>query len=193
MVSSIVELWNLALISIGAEIVEDPNDTASTPTRCRVLWPTVRDAVLRAHPWNCALKRDGGLAALAAPSFGFSYAYQLPTDCLRVWSLNDDPLCFDAAQRFRVEGRSLLTNETVAQIAYVWRLEDVSLYDALLVDALAARLAAELAYAVTASGPVRQQAWQLYGAKLREARGVSAQEGGTPPAQDDGSWIGSRL
>ena len=52
---------------------------------------------------------------------------------------------------FVIEGRKLLTDEGSAQIKYIGRVTDTQLYDASLTEALAARLGAEICYAITGS------------------------------------------
>ena len=77
---------------------------------------------------------------------------------------------------FVIEGRKLLTDEDTARIKYIARVTDPQQYDALLIDALSARLASEIAYAATGSTSVSQLADALYRDKLREARFVDATE-----------------
>ncbi len=76
-----------------------------------------------------------------------------------------------------VEGRNLLTDETVAKIKYVTRELDPNKYDPLLVDAISARLAYELCYAVTGSNGMIAPPPTIYDEKMREARFVDATEG----------------
>jgi len=54
---------------------------------------------------------------------------------------------------------------------------DVNEYDSLLQEAIAARLASELAYAITQSNSVMQLMQGIYENKIREARFMDATEG----------------
>ena len=80
---------------------------------------------------------------------------------------------------FVIEGRKLLTDEGTAQIKYIGRVTDTQLYDASLTEALAARLAAEICYAITGSTSMVQIQTSLYEAKVNEARFNDATEGAT--------------
>jgi hypothetical protein len=93
---------------------------------------------------------------------------------------------------FVIEGRKLLTDEGTARIKYVARVTDPQEYDASLVEALAARLAMEIAYAVTGSTTVVQLVTALYDEKLREARFVDATEG-APQKLEASDFIESRF
>jgi hypothetical protein len=58
---------------------------------------------------------------------------------------------------------------------------------------LAARLAAVLAYPLTASASLAQAKWAEYEALLRQARGLNAREGGREQqAQATGTWLAAK-
>ena len=93
---------------------------------------------------------------------------------------------------FVIEGRKLLTDEGSAQIKYVARVTDPQEYDASLVEALSARLATEIAYAVTGSTTVVQLVTAIYDEKMREARFIDATEG-APQRIEASDFIDSRF
>ena len=83
---------------------------------------------------------------------------------------------------FKVEnvathGRVLLTDEGTAKILYIARITDTTLFDAMFVDTLTAKLAVDLAYPVTNSMQVQTNMQKLYQLKLSEARSIDGQEG----------------
>ena len=106
----------------------------------------------------------------------FTYRYSLPEDCLKVIRTDLEALEYVDVD-YRIEGRKIRSNEGAMFIEYIARIEDVTLYDALFVDLLAQRLAAELAIAFTDTQSAAKGLWEVYDLKLREARGVDAQEG----------------
>lgn len=179
MAASDVDIVNNALIRLGDNSITSLADNTVRARLANVLFADTRDAVLRAHPWNCAVNRvELGLLS-AAPSHGWSYQFQLPADpyCLRVLALNDDEEDGDVGDTFRIEGRKLLTNSATAKIRFIGRITDSSAFDSLLYQAFILRLAAEMAYPVTGSVNVAASMWQLYEAKVKEARTVDGQEG----------------
>lgn len=169
MASSITEIANLALTYIGADLITSLDDPQKSAILIKQNWPICRDAVLRAYPWNCAVKRDV-LAPLAdQPAYGWSYSFLLPPDCLRTLGLESD-------EPFTIEGRKLQCNSNVVKIKYIARVEDPNEYDALLSQALAAYLAHLLAMPIVQSNSLKEQMWEQYKLAVREARSVDAQE-----------------
>ena len=122
----------------------------------------------------------------ATPSWGFSYQFTLPADCLRVLTiLNYD---YD----YKIEGRKIVANHATVKIQYVARIEDPNQYDELLRETISAALAADIAYAVTSSNPTASNMFTLFKDKLREARFVDATEGqNTNPDDGQSDVIGA--
>ena len=120
------------------------------------------------------------------PSWGFSYQFTLPADCLRVVTiLNYD---YD----YKVEGRKVLANHGTVKIQYVARIEDPNQYDELLRETISASLAADIAYAVTSSNPTAANMYELFQSKLKEARFVDATEGyNTNPDNGQADIVGA--
>jgi hypothetical protein len=137
---SVVGIVNSALIKIGADTITSLTDDSAEARAANAQYEKLRDEVLRAHPWNFAIARQS-LARLAeAPPFGFTWQYQLPSDGLRVLFMNDGRAAFE------IEGRRLLTDEGEAHVLYVRRVTDPNEFDAMFREALAYRIAADLAY-----------------------------------------------
>ena len=171
-----VDIANSALNTLGATNITALTEDTKTARICNQRYSFVRDAVFRAHPWNCLVTRVALTADSATPVFGYTKQFSLPNDpfCLRVLRLED----MDTV--YRIEGRKLLVNESSVNIQYVGRITDVNLYDTLLIETIAARLAAEICFNLTNSNTLTAQMNQLYDQKLSEARFVDATEG-TPP------------
>jgi len=92
-----------------------------------------------------------------------------------------------------VEGRYLLTNFAPAVnttpvqqvfIIYIGRTTAVIDYDPLFTQALAARMAAEMALPLKGSPKLMDASWKLYGLALQEARSINGQEGTAPQLSD---------
>lgn len=175
------DLVNQALSFLGDDpIVALSDDTERARLANRIFQPTL-DSVLRAHPWNCAIDRVA-LVETTVPVYSWKHKFILPTDSLRVLSLNEDEEDADSGDSFKIESGFLLTNESTAKIRYIKRIT-VPDFDSLLFDAAAFRLAAAMAYPITGSTAVSQEMWGLYQARLQEARTVDGQEG-TPDSSD---------
>ena len=179
---SVVDICNSALNHIGGNNITSLTEDSKPARLLNQRYEPVRDAVFRSHPWNCLVTRTD-MADSTAPAFDFSYQYTLPSDCLRVLQAQ----YLDTV--FKVEGRKILTDETTFNLIYIKRETDTAQYDSLLIDALAARLASEIAYPLIASSVVANTMLQVYDQKVREARFVDATEG-MPGSMDQVSDTG---
>jgi hypothetical protein len=187
--TSTVDIANYALNIIGATNIAAFDENSKVGRLINQRYEGVRDSVFRAHPWNCLIRRVELAQDVATPAFGYAYQYTLPTDpyCLRVLEFSNGTLHYPydnmvsntGGAAFVIEGRKLLTDEGTARIKYIGRITDPNEYDVLLTDCIAAKLAAEIAYAVTGSNTVVELSATLYAEKLREARFVDATEGAT--------------
>ena len=187
--TSTVDIANIALNNIGASNISSLDENSKAARVVNQRYESVRDAVFRAHPWNCLINRASLAQETTTPAFGYTYQYSLPTNpfCLRVLEFSNGTLSYPqdnitnntGGPVFVIEGRKLLTDEGSAQIKYVGRITDPQQYDASLIEALAARLSAEVCYAITGSTSMVQIQTSLYEAKINEARFNDATEGAT--------------
>ena len=199
---SVVEISNNALNAIGATNITSMDENSKAARVINQVYANVRNEVFRAHPWNCLIKRASLAQDATGPAYGYSYSYTLPADpyFLRVLEYSNGSFTYPfdnltnnaGGSVFVIEGRKLLTDETVAKIKYVSRSEDPNEYDAGLVGTLSARLAYTIAYALTGSTTVVQLQKALYDERLREARFIDATEG-APQRIEASDLIESRL
>lgn len=180
MATSEVQVCSNALLMLGAQTINSFDDESERATLCSNLWENARDAVLRSHPWNCAVKRVQ-LAPLAdAPAFEWPYQFQLPGDCLRILSVGEE----GETPAYTVEGRAILCDESLLKLRYLYRNEDVPSWDSMLVSAMEAYMAMTLAYPITKSQSTQETMAKLYEFKLRQARTVDGQEQPTETVGD---------
>jgi hypothetical protein len=181
-----VEICNLALVSFGADRIMDIDEDNESAKRLKAIYIPILKDLLRAHPWNFASRRAGLAQLVETPAFGFSYYYSLPPNCLRAVEVNENPKI-----DFVVEGRKLLCNEATINLKYIAYVEDSVQYDSNFVALFAARLSAEIAYALTSSRTVTKDRWDIYFAMLKTARSSDGQEG-KPQRYESHRWIRSR-
>lgn len=186
---STVDIANYALNNLGASNIVSLDENSKAARIVNQRYEAVRDAVFRAHPWNCLIQRAELAQETDTPAFGYAYQYALPSDpyCLRVLEFSNGTLSYPQDNMksnlggpvYVIEGRKLLTDEGIAKIKYIGRVTDPQQYDASLVEAISARLAAEICYAITGSTTMIQIQTSLYEAKITEARFNDATEGAT--------------
>ena len=169
--ASVVDICNGALNQLGATTILSLTEDSKNARLCNSRYTQVRDALFRTHPWNCLQKRIQIAADSTAPAWGFSYAYTLPADCLRLLKILD----YDS--NYKVEGRKILSNTSSMKILYVARVTDPNEYDELLRETLSASLGADIAFGVTSNNQTASNMYNLFKEKLRDARFVDSTEG----------------
>jgi hypothetical protein len=146
--ASNVDICNSALNMIGGSNIISLTEDSRAARVCNQRYEFVRDAV-----------------------FEFDYQHTLPADCLRVLRPQDPDTVF------KVEGRKIISSTTPFPMIYTSRVTDPNQYDLLLIESIAARLAADISYALVNSASLSQMLMATYESKLSEARFVDATEG----------------
>jgi hypothetical protein len=176
--ASWVQIANLALSRLGARQIADLAEASAEARAITGVLTTVCDAVLRAHPWNCALARAALAADAEGPAFEYAYAYTLPTDpyCLRVLGI------WNSSEPWMVEGRKLLTNQSAPlPLRYLRRVTDPEQLDGAFIAAFAERLAHAVCPVLAPSLEREAALWQSAERLIREARSLDGQEQNPPP------------
>jgi len=169
--ASVVEICNGSLNQLGATTILSLTEDSKNARLCNQRFTQVRDAVFRSHPWNCLQKRVELAADTDAPAWGFSFAYTLPADCLRLLRILD----YDS--NYKVEGRKILSNTSSMKILYIGRITDPNEYDESLRETLSAALGADIAFAVTSNNQTATNMYNLFQDKLKDARFIDSTEG----------------
>ena len=180
MATSRTQIANQALSRLGARQIsdiDDPND----PNAIRIanIYSVAFDEIARSHTWNCLTKRADLAASATAPAFGFEYAYPLPSDFIRLISLNGYTYSNQREDFYSIEGRSILTNASEAKIVYISRIEStqVNTLDALFVSAFVVLLASKLASLIKQDEQISQALLREYlNVALPQAMRVNATE-----------------
>lgn len=182
--ASDVGICNQALAWLGGNLITSLTDATTEARLCNAIYEDVRDAVLQEHDWTFAIGRYDLAASATAPTNGYAKAFPLPADVLRVTDVN-------SGEDWRIEGDSIVTNEGAARIRAVVRITDPNKFSPLFTQALAARLAADLAISLTQSRELQQQYFSIYAQKLDSAVASDGMQGKS--RQITSSWLrGSR-
>jgi hypothetical protein len=181
----------LTLIGTGKRLIA--LDESSPEGRTMLsLFADARDSVLVDHPWNIAVRRAAIPAEAKPPAFGASFAYTLPTDCLRWLPDRSGAFGYPVEQ----EGNLLLTDAPAPlRIRYIGRVDDVGTWTQGMLDALAYRLAAEGAEPLTADKGDGDRLMQRYQAALSRAKRQDGMATGDTRGGEDtaaSSWLAAR-
>ena len=187
---SVVGVMNKALLEIGQKPIAARTDNLESARAMDAVFDMTRDEVLRDHPWNAAKAMASLAASVTEPAGVWLYQYPLPSDCLRVLNLPE----VGEPQEWEVQGRVLLTNDgTPVLIEYTKREEDPNIWDALLAEAISAKLAAAVAYRLTGSRNKETDAAAWYKDVLMRARMVDGLEEALVEPEEEDSWLSVRV
>ena len=187
------DICNLALDYLDEAPLNTMETDGSSIARWfrRNFWPMAH-ALLRKHPWNCAITRAQLSASATAPLFGWAYAYDLPADVLRVLPLTIDGTENSKSAPYKVEGTQILTDMPAPlNIRYLRRIVQTGQFDDTFAEFLAISLAAKASHFITGKASYAANLGQQAQAALLEAQMLDALEG-TPDDPEDDFWISAR-
>lgn len=196
-ISTSVDIVNLALVGhLGKFAITAIGESTRGGQLAAVHYDAARDARLRSHPYNFAIRRASLVkddAASAALAFEYGNAFTLPASpyCLKVIRTSLDALGCD--HDYRIEGRLLLTNEDSVSIEYIARVTAVGEYDAEFVQLLALDLAILMCMPVADSNALLQTLTGMRDGLARDAQAIDAQEGAARSLVETFSWIEARF
>jgi hypothetical protein len=174
MASSLEEIANLALGRVGNQPIVSLGDNNVPATTCRNnIYKSCRVAIM-SGPWHCARQQVALAQLTAAPVYGWTYAYQLPNDYLRMVEFNNLNVWYCNDRRdYDLQGKMLLTDAITVNITYIKDLtmapNDLSQMSADLDDLCAIRLAMDIAWPLQQTTSLRQQLYAEFNQRRREA------------------------
>lgn len=127
-----------------------------------------------------------GGTATKIPAFGFSYWFTLPTDLLRVLRVADD------LYEYKIENGRLLYNSDEAELHYIAKITDPTVFDSLFVQALAHAVAIRICAKLSDNANLKESLKADLQQLMAEARTTDAQDGGTPDGIYADAWVWSR-
>ena len=175
--ASVVNMCNSALNLLGASTIAALTDDTKNARLCNQRYDPVRNRVFRSHAWNCLHKRVQLAQNSTAPVVEYSYAYALPSDCLRVLKIHNGTTdSIASALDYKLEGRNIVTDEGTIYLIYIALDTDPNNYDTYLRESISHQLAADLCYAITNNATLANQYMTRADERLREARFIDATE-----------------
>jgi len=180
-----VSISNLALTILGADRITSLEDNSENARRLTAIYDYCAEDVLRLHPWNFAIQRQQLAQLSTTPTFEYDYEYQLPSNCLRIIEVSDgDNIITD----YKIEGKKLLANDTSVYLKFIYNVTDPNQYTSQFIMVLSARLAAELAYAISNNKANAELIMNIYKERLENAKEIDAQESSSVKVLDDDVW-----
>lgn len=174
--NSQLSIINSALSRMGANPISDMDEGTSTAILMGNVYNHAREYVLRLHPWSCCRKRELISPVAETPKFGYSNAFPLPKDCLRIISVN--------AENWEVEGRYILADSNQLQLTYVWNSTKEQEWDSTLVEAFVLHLVSETCKEITGSSAAGEVAAVKLQTVLQQAKTLNGMERPSQNFQD---------
>jgi len=180
MATSETSICNLANGIIGIGRISDINGTTSVERDCKAIFAHARREVLGSYQWSFARKQALLARASASPIIdsnngGYDYAYVLPSDCVAPVKLSDPKT------EYSLVGDTIHCNlEEDVYLHYTADITDAAKFTEKFINALAHRLAAQLALMVKKDKKLSQETWDLFHALLPRLEQDDAQNDNNP-------------
>ena len=174
---------NLALSNLGEARIQSLTENSARARACSARIDSCIESVLRMNVWNSALERVL-LTQIEAPLFGWNYTYQLPANCIKVVEV-------EPVSKYLVEKKNILSNETSLYLLYVATPTDTNNLDVLLAEAIAMKLAVEIAETLTSKEGLKSEMAQKYFLAVQEARSANSRDK-TPEHRERSSYLDAK-
>ena len=165
-----VSICNLALTKLGDRQIVSLDEASKEARICTLFYEPIRDAVLAEAWWGFATGRAVLAADVSTPAFGRTKQFTLPADCIAVREVmlsTDEPY----TGYWTVEGGKIVVSGlTTLYITYTKRITDPASYPFIFIQALAARLAAELCTTLAPDLQLLDGLLKIYQMQLDNAR-----------------------
>lgn len=175
--SSWTNVANDALALLGAQPITNIYvDTAPNAVRCRSLIGAAVRNIMDEHDWRSNTARVALSLLTDAPAFGYLYAYQIPSDCVRPYGPETGGV------EYTIEQDKLLTDAEEVYLAYVPFPGEPTLLPHNLIQAIECELALLLAPAMKGSN---EQSVQRIAAMRSKALNAALGSDGVRKPQND--------
>jgi hypothetical protein len=185
--ASKTDICNFALTFVGADRITAVTDDNERARICDLFYDQARLEVLQAHTWGPAIKLDSLSADATDPVWGFDHRYQLPSDHIRMISIESV-----GQRRWEIQDEYVATDEdSPLKIKYVFDLSDTTQMSPMMVRAIAQRLAVHIVEKLTNSNTKKAQLEEQYERTINDAKAFDGQER-SPVRIADPTWVSSR-
>jgi hypothetical protein len=201
------DICNIALARLNIGPIQSLDEVSDVAKTCKRIYDHIREAILRERQWSFAIKTEY-LALSTDDSTRYAYVYTYPTDCLRairivvptqgvvqgfppaapIYSpepISNKTINFEIMSNSTLNGRLIMTDQVDAELLYLGDVENVNAFDPMFREALAWRMAADLAIPLLGKPEVQQAYMQSYIATMSAASTVDANESSLPTHQSN--------
>jgi hypothetical protein len=173
-----VSICSSALMLLGDRGIQSLDEATDRARVCQRFYLDVVEDLLIGEDWGFASRRVQQLpmvTELEHVLWDYKFGYELPADCLRVRETSLDVQTHGDGDRWAIEGKLLVADDSPVAIRYTARIPE-GYWPPSFVTAVTYELAARLAYPITQKPALAQQQAQLAELKLRSARAKDGQQ-----------------
>lgn len=167
-----VSVCSNASLMLGGGTINDLDENTDRAKIAKNLYPQIRDAVLRAHPWNCNVKRVLLAPDVTAPEFDYGMRFALPDDWARTLQVG----YYGQEVDHRSEGRFILCDTNPLPLRYASLNTVEATWDTMLVHGVSLAMAAAMAYPITKSTSLGEAKLNELMIFMKSARAVDGQD-----------------
>jgi hypothetical protein len=176
-----VTICNQAIGWLGGNLIISLNDPSTEAKLCKANYEILRDSVLEGADWSFAMTRRVLTPEAVVPAWGYSSQFTIPGSVLRIIYCGnsarleeDDPVA-----DWQREGQTIVANAGTIYMRGILRVTDPAMFSSLFAQALAARIAMDLAIPITNSRSMMSDMATMYGRKMGEAVSQDSKQGRT--------------
>ena len=177
--ASEVSICNQAISWLGGNSIISLDDATVEAQLCNANYELLRDAVMEEGKWTFATQRSELVQSGTPPVFGYEFAFTIPPDVLSVIMATRHQDNKNSTEDFdwRREGQFILCDAARVWIKSIIRVIDPSRFSAMFNQALASRIAADIAVPLTESTTKEANMWTKYNNAMMGALALDGMQG----------------
>jgi hypothetical protein len=177
--SSEVSICNQAISWLGGNLITSLGDSTTEAILCNANYAELRDAVMEEGKWTFATKRFKLLPSTLTPVYGYSNQFEIPNGVLSVIQATQYADNLNTTEDFdwRREEDFIVANVDAVYCKCIIQIVDPKKFSKTFNQALAARIAADIAPTLTESTSKEEKMWAKYYRLLPTALAVDGMQG----------------
>ena len=145
-----IEIINLALSRLGSPTITDLKEGSDEASKAAAVWDSALESTLQAYRWGFNTGREAlGLLEESPAGYPYRYRYNAPTSMLQAYEIFDETPELGKPIPFLYEDGCIFTDKENAVLVYAIRVNECSKFSPAFREALAWRLAGDMAMALT--------------------------------------------
>lgn len=182
-----IDICNIALNLLATRPLTSIEDDSDTAIAIKTNYYLARDSLLEEADWSFSIRRFIPAMLTDEPSFGPAKAFAIPSDIMRVVTVDYNKDSFGVPWSARalhlnqaewaVESGYIVSDSEAIYCRGVRRIEDEGIYSALFATTLAARIAMMACYSITKSNTRFNELSAMYAGLVADAQTMDGLQG----------------